>query len=116
MEDLVVQIKNPQWRFSVILAVVVLIGAYYGITDSDITSWGIFFSTLNTAVLNPYVVFSMLVSVWNAVIDPTTSDFRQCECSYIRKAEKIKNETGCRYGSLFFVCSFYVVCAIIILF
>ena len=116
MEDLVVQIKNPQWRFSVILAVLVLIGAYYGITGSDITSWVIFFSTLNAAVLNPYVVFSVLVSVWNAVIDPTTSDFRQCECSYIRKAEKIKNETGCRYGSPFFVCSFYVVCAIIILF
>ena len=34
MEDLVVQIKTPQWRFSVILAVVVLIGAYYGITLS----------------------------------------------------------------------------------
>ena len=92
MEDLVVQIKNPQRRFSVILAVVVLIVAYYGITDSDITSWGIFFSTLKAAVLNPYVVFSVLVSVWNAVIDPTTSDFRQCECSYIRKAEKIKIE------------------------
>lgn len=71
---------------------VVLIVAYYGITGSDITSWGIFFSTLNTAVLNPYVVFSVLVSVWNAVIDPATSDFRQCECSYIRKAEKIKIE------------------------
>ena len=92
MEDLVVQIKNPQWRFSVILAVVVLIVAYYGITGSDITSWVIFFFTLNTAVLNPYVVFSVLVSVWNAVIDPATSDFRQCECSYIRKAEKIKIE------------------------
>ena len=73
MEDLVVQIKNPQWWFSVILAVVVLIGAYYGITGSDITSRGIFFSTLIATVLNPYVVFSVLVSVWNAVIDPTTS-------------------------------------------
>ena len=73
MEDLVVQIKNPQGQFSVILAVVVPIGAYYGITGSDITSRGIFFSTLNAAVLNPYEVFSMLVSMWNAVIDPTTS-------------------------------------------
>ena len=67
-----VRIKNPQWWFSVILAVVVPIGAY-GITGSDITSWGIFFSTLKAAVLNPYVVFSVLASVWNAVIDPTTS-------------------------------------------
>lgn len=73
MDDLVVQIKNPQGQFSVILAVVVPIGAYYGITGSDITSRGIFFSTLNAAVLNPHVVFSVLVSVWNAVIDPTTS-------------------------------------------
>lgn len=68
-----VRIKNPQWWFSVILAVVVPVGAYYGITGSDITSWEIFFSTLKAAVLNPYVVFSVLVSVWNAVIDPTTA-------------------------------------------
>jgi phi LC3 family holin len=68
-----VRFKNPQWWFSVILAVAVPIGAYYGITGSDITSWGLFFSTLKSAVLNPYVVFSVLASVWNAVIDPTTS-------------------------------------------
>ena len=56
---MVVQIKNPQWRFSVILAVVVLIVAYYGITDSDITSWGIFFSTLNAAVLTVRAVLAV---------------------------------------------------------
>ena len=73
MEDLVVQIKNPQWWFSVILAVAVLIGAYCGVTGLDITSWGIFFSTLKAAALNPHVVFSVLVNVWNAVINPATS-------------------------------------------
>ncbi len=68
-----VRIKNPQWWLSVILAVVVPVETYYGITGSDITSWGIFFSTLKAAALNPHVVFSVLVNVWNAVINPATS-------------------------------------------
>ena len=42
-----VRAKNPQWWLSVALAVVVPIGAYYGLTGSDVTSWGVFFDTLN---------------------------------------------------------------------
>jgi len=49
-----VRVKNPQWWLSVALAVVVPIGAYYGLTGSDVTSWGVFFDTLKRAVLNPY--------------------------------------------------------------
>lgn len=41
-----VRAKNPQWWLSVALAVVVPIGAYYGLTGSDVTSWGVFFDTL----------------------------------------------------------------------
>ena len=37
-----VRIRNPQWWFSVALAVAVPIGAYYGLTGSDVTSWGVF--------------------------------------------------------------------------
>ena len=49
-----VRVKNPQWWLSVALAIVVPVGAYYGLTGSDITSWGVFFATLKRAVLNPY--------------------------------------------------------------
>lgn len=87
-----VRIKNPQWWFSVILAVVVPIGAYYGITGSDITSWGIFFSTLKAAVLNPYVVFSVLASVWNTVIDPTTSGISDSANALTYKKPKCKGQ------------------------
>lgn len=55
-----VRAKNPQWWLSVALAVVVPIGAYYGLTGSDVTSWGVFFDTLKRAVLNPYVCFTVL--------------------------------------------------------
>lgn len=87
-----VRIKNPQWWFSVILAVVVPVGAYYGITGSDITSWGIFFSTLKAAVLNPYVVFSVIASVWNAIIDPTTSGISDSTNALTYKKPKCKGQ------------------------
>ena len=74
-----VRIRNPQWWFSVALSVAVPIGAYYGLTGSDVTSWGVFFSTLKRAVLNPYVCFTVIASVWNAVVDPTTQGFYDSE-------------------------------------
>ncbi len=75
-----VRFKNPHWWVSVALAVATPIGAYYGLTGSDVTSWGAFFSTLKNAVMNPYVCFTVLASVFNALIDPTTkgiSDSKQ---------------------------------------
>ena len=40
---------------------------------------GSVFSTLKRAVLNPYVCFTVIASVWNAVVDPTTKGFSDSE-------------------------------------
>lgn len=51
-----------------------------GISAEQITSWAIVGAVMIQAVSNPYVLFLVAVSVFNAVTDPTTggaSDSKQ---------------------------------------
>lgn len=68
-----VRIKNPLFWVQVALAVLMPVLAYMGLTVEDLTSWSILGATLFEAVKNPYVLGLVVVSVWNAVNDPTTS-------------------------------------------
>lgn len=68
-----VRVKNPLFWVQVILAVLTPILAYLGISVENLTSWNILGETLLEAVKNPYVLGLVLVSVWNAINDPTTS-------------------------------------------
>ena len=67
-----VRISNPLFWVQVILAILMPILAYMGLTVEDLTSWAILGETLLEAVKNPYVLGLVVVSVWNAVNDPTT--------------------------------------------
>lgn len=64
--------KNPLFWFQLFLSVIVPIGAYFGLTGQDITSWPILFDVTLKALSNPYVLFIVGVSVFNALNDPTT--------------------------------------------
>lgn len=68
-----VRLKNPVFWAQLGLAILTPILAYFGLTGADITSWPLLGRTLLAAVKNPYVVCLALVSVWNAVNDPTTA-------------------------------------------
>lgn len=68
-----IRVKNPSFWVSVVIAVFTPILAYMGITVQDLTSWQSVFEALKLAVLNPYVLMLVVVSVYNAVIDPTTT-------------------------------------------
>ena len=50
--------------------------AYFGLTAADITTWAALGRVLLEAVSNPYVVGLVLVSLYNALIDPTTKGIR----------------------------------------
>lgn len=56
-----------------VLAILTPILAYAGLTAQDMTSWAALGNLLLDAVRNPYVLGLVVVSVWNAVNDPTTS-------------------------------------------
>ena len=64
--------KNKIFWVNTILAVETPILAYFGISGSDLTTWGSLFGLILDALKNPYVVGLVLVSLWNNVINPVT--------------------------------------------
>lgn len=67
-----VRFANPEFWKSIILAVFVPLLAYYGMNWADMTTWATIGELFVQAVQNPVVVLSVIVSVYNAIIDPTT--------------------------------------------
>lgn len=77
--NLKVRFKNPVFIAQLVLAVLTPIVGYLGLTMEDLSTWGKLGSVLVEAVMNPYVLALVLVSVWNAVNDPTTSGLSDSE-------------------------------------
>lgn len=70
--NLRVRFKNPVFIAQLLLAIFTPIFAYFGLTAQDMTTWASLGRLLFDAVSNPYVVSLIVVSVWNALNDPTT--------------------------------------------
>lgn len=68
-----VRFKNPVFWAQIILAVFTPILAYAGLTAEDLNTWSALGDLIMGALSNPYVLMLVVVSVWNAVNDPTTS-------------------------------------------
>lgn len=68
-----VRAKNPVFWCQILLAVLTPVLAYAGLTAEDLVSWSVLGGLLLEAVKNPYVLGLVVVSVWNAVNDPTTA-------------------------------------------
>ena len=67
-----VRLNNPHFYAQIVLAILLPILAYMGLTVQDLTTWVELGSVLLNAVSNPYVLGLVVVSVYNAVSDPTT--------------------------------------------
>lgn len=74
-----VRFKNPLFIAQMILAVLTPILAYAGLTVKDLTTWQALGDLLMSALSNPYVLGLVVVSVFNAVTDPTTSGVADSE-------------------------------------
>lgn len=57
----------------IVVSIFTPILAYMGITVESLTTWTTVFDALRMAILNPYVLMLVAVSVYNTVIDPTTT-------------------------------------------
>lgn len=68
-----IRLKNPVFYVLLILSVIMPVLAYMGLTLQDLTTWSAVWNVLVQAVSNPYVLGMVIVSVYNAVIDPTTT-------------------------------------------
>lgn len=71
--NLTVRFKNPIFIAQLILSILTPILAYAGLTAQDLTTWKALLDLIIGAVSNPYVLGLVVVSVWNALNDPTTS-------------------------------------------
>lgn len=67
-----VRFANPEFYKQLVMAVFVPLLAYYGMNWADLTTWVSIWNLFVEAVQNPVVVLSVVVSVYNAIIDPTT--------------------------------------------
>lgn len=74
-----VRFKNPLFIAQMILSVLTPILAYAGLTVKDLTTWKALGDLLMGALSNPYVLGLVVVSVFNAVTDPTTSGVKDSE-------------------------------------
>ncbi len=68
-----VRFKNPVFIAQIILAILTPILTYAGLTVQDLTTWGALGDLLISALLNPYVLGLVVISLWNAITDPTTA-------------------------------------------
>ena len=68
-----VRAKNPLFWAQVFASVVLPVLAYFGLKAEDVNTWGILLDTLKKAISNPFVLGTMLTSIWGVINDPTTS-------------------------------------------
>lgn len=67
-----VRLKNPVFWVGLAVAIVLPILTSLGMSWEDMTTWAALGDALLQAVKNPVILVSVLVSVWNAINDPTT--------------------------------------------
>lgn len=85
-----VRFRNPVFVAQFVLSIILPMLAYAGLRVEDLTSWGILGGLLLDSISNPYVLAIVLVSVWNAINDPTTqgvSDSLQAK-KYLKPKQK----------------------------
>lgn len=70
--NLKVRMKNPTFWYGIAAAIILPILAAFGMTWDEITDWRALGIVIYEAVKSPVILLSVIVSVYNALIDPTT--------------------------------------------
>lgn len=74
--NLKVRLKNPVFIIQLLLSIIMPVFAYFGLKGEDISTWKNLWCAFCESIKNPYIVLSVLTSVWNALTDPTTKGLR----------------------------------------
>ena len=70
--DFKTRFNNPTFIVQILVSIFLPILAYFGFNWEDMTTWGAIGNLLLDAIQNPVVVVSVILSVYNSIIDPTT--------------------------------------------
>ncbi|NRG46964.1 phage holin [Bacillus sp. CRN 9] len=67
-----IRLKNPVFCLQVLFSFLIPIMGYYGLTMQEMTTWESLIALIAEAISNPYILFISILSVANAINDPTT--------------------------------------------
>lgn len=88
-----VRVKNPVFWAQVVVALFVPMLTQMGMVWDQITTWGVLWQVVLRGISNPVTVVAMLLSVWNAVNDPTTAGLKDSSLALsYDKPKEMKNE------------------------
>lgn len=73
--NLKVRLRNPVFWVQIAVAIILPVLAHLGLNWEDMTTWAALGGALMEAIKNPVILAAVVVSVWNAVNDPTTAGF-----------------------------------------
>lgn len=92
MINLKVRFKNPVFIAQIVLSILLPILAYRSMSLQDVTTWATLGDLLIGALKNPYLLGTVVVSVFNAVTDPTTEGISDSDLAmtYDKPKEKEK--------------------------
>lgn len=85
-----VRIKNPVFWTNIAATIILTILAHLGINWADITTWSAFGNVLLSAIKSPVILVAVIMSVWNAINDPTTAGLSDSKraLSYIKPKDE----------------------------
>ena len=74
-----IRFQNPMFIAQIIMSILVPLLSYVGLTVEDLTTWSKLFQLLAQAIMNPYCLALIAISVYNTVIDPTTKGIKDSQ-------------------------------------
>ena len=86
--NLKVRLQNPVFIAQIVMCILVPILGYAGLTVEDLTTWKALGDVLLNALSNPYCLGLMVVSVYNALLDPTTQGLKDSQETLEKKSLK----------------------------
>ncbi|MEG0277309.1 MAG: phage holin [Coprobacillus sp.] len=84
-----VRFSNPTFVIQLLLAVLTPILAYAGLTAQDLTTWNKLGEIIWNALMNPYILSLVVVSIFNTINDPTTTGI--CDSHHVMNQEEVDN-------------------------
>ena len=87
-----VRFKNPVFWANIGMAILLPILTYMGMNWEDMTTWATLGNVLADAIQNPVIVVAVIVSVWNALNDPTTAGVSDSAQAMTYTAPKTESE------------------------
>jgi hypothetical protein len=73
MEMIKKRLTNPIFYVNTLIGIATVIGGYFGVTGTDLTSWKVLIDTIVNAAQNPYVVFMVISYVYGVFVSTDTS-------------------------------------------